>query len=205
MSTTYNISVINTSGKTQSYLLFAVVPKVSSVTGSVFTNVFMTAPPIVSKPNRSSSTTFTITREFFAICGTSIRSLAAGVQVGTSDYESAVLGTNQIPGTTFSFTTVDGAHFILPSPAKTAPNGAYTIATDSSFRIPNPNNTFVGLGGMSTAGSVVPMATFLASPSDTYNIFPVVKYYIATGSYSPGEIINVQEIGVTQLVDFTGS
>ncbi|KAK4209236.1 hypothetical protein QBC37DRAFT_378293 [Rhypophila decipiens] len=205
MATNYNITIINTSGATQSYLLFAVVPKVNATSGEVYTNVFMAAPPIISKPNGSSQTYFNITREFYAICGTSIRNLSAGVQVGTSDYEPVVLGTNQKPGTTMSFTTADGAHFPMPPPAATAPNGGYTIATDSSFKIPNPNNTFIGLGGMNMNGNVVPVATFLAAPSTTYNIYPVVKYYIATGTYSPGEIINVQSIGVTQLVDFTSS
>ncbi|KAM7191496.1 hypothetical protein V8F33_008847 [Rhypophila sp. PSN 637] len=198
MATNYNITIINTSGATQSYLLFAVVPKVNTTSGEVFTNVFMAAPPIVSKPNGSSQTFFNITREFYAICGTSIRNLAAGVQVGTSDYEPVILGNNQKAGTTMSFTTADGAHFPMPPPAATAPNGGYTIVTDSSFKIPNPS-------GMNMNGNVVPVATFLAAPSTTYNIYPVVKYYIATGTYSPGEIINVQAIGTTQLVDFTAS
>jgi len=58
---------------------------------------------------------------------------------------------------------------------------------------------------MNMNGQVVPMATFLAAPSTVYNIYPVVKYYIATGTYTPGQIINVQAMGLTQLVDFTNT
>ncbi len=55
------------------------------------------------------------------------------------------------------------------------------------------------------SGNIVPTAIFQPQPSTTYNIFPTIKYYIATGSYTPGEIISVQSIGLTQPVDFTGS
>jgi hypothetical protein len=60
------------------------------------------------------------------------------------------------------------------------------------------------MGGLNMQGKVVPVATFLAAPSQVYNLFPVVRYYIATGTYTPGQILNVQQVGVTQLVDFTG-
>ncbi|GAB1316071.1 hypothetical protein MFIFM68171_06281 [Madurella fahalii] len=207
MANTYDITILNESGASQSYLLFAVAPQVSGA-GSVFSNIFMTAPPIVSRPDGSSSTTFTIARQFYGICGTSIENLAAGVKVATSDYEPVTLGSNAgtpVAGTTLNFTTTGGANFPEPLPTATAPTNAFTIQCDSSFRLPDPNNSFVGLGGMNMAGKVVPMATFTATPSTTFNIFPVVKYYIATGTYTPGQIINLQAIGVTQLVDFTNT
>ncbi|KAK3372289.1 hypothetical protein B0H63DRAFT_550779 [Podospora didyma] len=209
MSNVFDITIINKSGASQSYLLFAVAPQVSGAQGPPFSNVFLTASPIQSRSDGSSSTTFSIARQFYGICGTSNVDLSAGVTVGTTDYEAVTLGSGSTPGTTpgttLSFTTTGGASFSEPVGAPAAPAGAYTVQTDSSFQIPTPNNTFVGLGGLSMSGKVVPMATFLASPSTTYNIYPVVKYYIATGSYAPGEIISVQSIGLTQLVDFTGS
>jgi len=54
-------------------------------------------------------------------------------------------------------------------------------------------------------GNVVPVATWLAAPSTTYNIFPQVEYYISTGTYVEGQIVDVQSLGVYQVVDFSNS
>jgi hypothetical protein len=134
----YDITIVNESGASQSYLLFAEVPQVSGP-GKVYQNVFMTAPTIVSRSNGSSSTNFIITRQFYGICGTSVQNLAAGVTVATSDYEAVALGTGPISGTTLNFTTNQGANFTLPIGTPTAPAGAYTIQTDDSFVIPDPS------------------------------------------------------------------
>jgi len=147
MPNTYQISIVNKSGVSQSYLLFAAVPVVqtgASSSGQVFQNVFMAAPPIASRPDGSSSTTFTITRQFYGICGTSVQNLAAGVQVATSDYEAVTLGAGNNPGTTLDFTTVGGAQFTIPLPPETAPAGGYIISTDSSFQLPDPSKATRG-------------------------------------------------------------
>lgn len=62
---------------------------------------------------------------------------------------------------------------------------------------------FLGFGGQDSSGDVVPLATFPMLPNQTYNVTPVVKYYIGTGSFTAGEIIDVQQIGPTILIDFT--
>lgn len=66
-------------------------------------------------------------------------------------------------------------------------------------------NIFIGLGGESGDGDVVPMFTTTAHPGQIYHMKPVVKYYIGTGSYVEGEIIDIEDIGTIQLVDFTGN
>lgn len=62
---------------------------------------------------------------------------------------------------------------------------------------------FLGFGGPDSTGEIVPLATFPILPNQTYNVTPVVKYFVGTGKYSPGEIINIQQIGPTILIDFT--
>ena len=152
MTTTYDITILNESGASHSYLLFAVSPQVSSAE-EIFSNVFMAAPPIVSRPDGSSSTTFSIARQFYGICGTSIQNLEAGVKVATSDYEPVVLGNVATPGTTLSFTTKGGANFPEPLGPNTAPTNAFTIQTDLSFVIPDPSKA------SSTFNSQVPQLT----------------------------------------------
>ncbi|KAK0723614.1 hypothetical protein B0T26DRAFT_622758, partial [Lasiosphaeria miniovina] len=209
MANTYEITILNESGAAQSYLLFAAAPVVTGTNLDVFSSVFIASPTIVTSPSGSSSTTFTITRQFYAICGTSVQNLRFGVKVATSYYDAVTLGSVDINtgkttrGTTELLTTEPGVHFVNPAPAADAPVGAYTINTDSTFGVPDPNNTFTGLGGLNMNGKVVPMATFLAAPLTTYSIKPVFKYYITAGTYSPGEIINPSSMGITYLVDFT--
>jgi hypothetical protein len=35
-----------------------------------------------------------------------------------------------------------------------------------------------------------PVATFVAAPNDTFNVTPVINFYVADGAYTPGEIID---------------
>lgn len=68
-------------------------------------------------------------------------------------------------------------------------------------------NIFIGLGGESADGdgTIIPLFTFVACPGHTFHLAPVIKYYIGTGSYSEGEIIDIDDIGPSMLVDFTGN
>jgi hypothetical protein len=231
MSTTYDITIINENGKTNSYMLFAEPPNIdSSGKPNVFTNVWMTTPPIVSNKSGSSSADFSISTQYYAICGTSAQ-MGQGVKIKTTNFEKVTLGSTsggvKSPGTTLSFTAPGAAvNFPVPSPPASAPVGAYSIVTDDSFATDDPGtriqllsypsnvqeywpsrfllaHIFIGLGGKDMTGKVVPVSTIPAVSSSTFTIFPLVKFYISTGSFSEGEIINVRQVGKTQLVDFT--
>jgi hypothetical protein len=52
-------------------------------------------------------------------------------------------------------------------------------------------------------GNVVPVASVPVSPGITYNMFPVVKFYVSYGSFVEGQILDVEELGPTLEVDFT--
>lgn len=65
------------------------------------------------------------------------------------------------------------------------------------------DNISVGYGAKNKDGHIVPLATFEALPNNHYNVVPVVQYFVATGGFSPGTIIKVQDIGPAILVDFT--
>ena len=51
--------------------------------------------------------------------------------------------------------------------------------------------------------NAVPVATFPALPFQNYILQPVVKFYVATGSYVPGETVNLSDIGDIGTIDFT--
>lgn len=68
-------------------------------------------------------------------------------------------------------------------------------------------NIFVGLCGDSANrdGIIIPIFTYVAHPSHTFHVVPLIKYYIGTGSYPEGEIIDIDDIGLSMLVDFIGN
>lgn len=65
-------------------------------------------------------------------------------------------------------------------------------------------NIFIGIGGKTADGEILPIATFQPTPQNTYQITPLVTYYVATGSYTPGTIMNVTALGNPGTIDFTG-
>jgi len=206
MANTYQITIKNRSGSSQQYFLFSSPPKINaSPSPNVFTNVYQTAPTV---PSGNGTARFTITSQFYAICGTNPTPLGAPVQISTSDFETVTLGTDTNPGTTTVVNVSEDAPAFDTNPiVARSSDGGYLVVTQHDFTFPNQNNIFVGLGadGSSGSGDVVPLAIFPAHPGQSYNIFPVVTYYIGTGMYVPGEIIDVQDVGTIQLLDFTGT
>jgi hypothetical protein len=67
-------------------------------------------------------------------------------------------------------------------------------------------NRFAGLGAEDPTDSsnIVPVATFPVKPDLQYTVAPVTKYYVSTGSYEQGEIIDVTTLGEIATIDFTG-
>ncbi|KAJ5190130.1 uncharacterized protein N7498_009115 [Penicillium cinerascens] len=200
--TTYEITIQNESGSSHAYCLFAETPQVSN-SSSVYQNIWMAAPSIVSRTDGSSQMRFTINIQYYAICGTSDQPLGSNVAIATSDYEKIQLGTEDQQGTTLNFTTIGGANFVEPLPTPTGPNGGFTIQADRSWSEPDSNNTFIGLGAQDMHGNVVPVATVPAFPGITYNMFPVVKFYVSYGTFVEGQILDVEELGPQLEVDFT--
>lgn len=54
-------------------------------------------------------------------------------------------------------------------------------------------------------GSIIPVASIVAKPSNEYILYPKAIYYICTGSYQPGTIVDIKTIGRKLKVDFTGA
>ena len=85
-----------------------------------------------------------------------------------------------------------------------AMSGSYRIIASTDFDATNGY-----LFGLARPGNIPgvpsPVATFAAEPNDTFNITPVIKFYIAEGAYTPGQIIDYTTVSTTAgVVDFTG-
>lgn len=51
--------------------------------------------------------------------------------------------------------------------------------------------------------NVVPVATVPVLPQYTYNFTPSTTFYIATGSFVEGQVVNIQEVGPYLEIDFS--
>ncbi|KAM0230952.1 hypothetical protein ACHAP5_011228 [Fusarium lateritium] len=63
---------------------------------------------------------------------------------------------------------------------------------------------FAGWAKNYSQGEVTPLAAWTAQSSRTYQVHPSDKYYVATGSFSKGEIVDVADFGNISEIDFTG-
>jgi len=67
------------------------------------------------------------------------------------------------------------------------------------------DNIFLGVGGVNPQdqSDIIPTATFVAHPGMTCTIFPKVVFYVSTGEFTPGTLIDVTSVETTSLkVDF---
>ncbi|KAF5575906.1 hypothetical protein FPCIR_12910 [Fusarium pseudocircinatum] len=206
----YKITVINKSGLDKTYLLFQTNPTQNEKPSpTVFLNVYQ-ASAIVPKGEagaEASFATFKIVKQWYAVNGTAPSPLGNGVTVSTTQSEEVTLGQGEKKGSTLALTTINGDG-LNPRFEKditlAAPNGAYQVKVDKTIKYPSPTHIFIGLGAPDPlhANLVVPVASVPATPSNQFTIWPHNKWYIASGDFQQGTIIDVQTIGPTQLVDF---
>lgn len=192
---TYTLQVLNESGFPKSYVFFMNPPLVTT-TGAqptIFTNAWVTFNSIAS----GSYDTVTYTDTSYAFWGTTPSELAPGVVLANGG--SALVDTTTQDEVVF---VAAPTGFGTPISGK-AMTGSYAIAANSDF---TPANNFVfGMAKASSTPIPTPVATFTAEPNDTFNITPVVKFYVADGAYTAGQIIDYSVASTTAaVIDFTG-
>jgi hypothetical protein len=192
----YTINLYNQSTFTKSYVVFNKLPQLNT-SGSdpqIFANAWVSLPNVANNGTETLSTSDSV----YAYYGTAPQQLAPGVMV------------TQGGATPVNTATQDSVTFIGAEPGAfssvtsgAADAGAFQIIANSDF---DPSAGYVfGMAKMTPVGMPVPVATFTAMPSDTFNVIPVVTFYIAEGNYTPGTIINVKEASTkAATIDFTG-
>ncbi|KFZ13843.1 hypothetical protein V502_06413 [Pseudogymnoascus sp. VKM F-4520 (FW-2644)] len=202
---TYSIQVYNDSGIPQNYLLFQSAPQLSG-DATVFTNVYQQSQQIPS--GDGSNVTFNMTNQYYAVIGTAPTPIDKGVKVNTSSYIPVQLSSASQGGTKAVMTTSGGGTGCsFDDSAQTLESdieNTFEIETDDSFGYPSPGNIFLGMGAQSPSG-VVPVASVSAAPNQKYYFNPVARWYIGTGTYTPGTVVNITDIGNIQECDFTYS
>lgn len=192
---TYTIQVLNHSQVPKSYVLFSEPPQVNP--GGTSPQVFANAWITFNSVKNGGYDQVSYDDRVDAFWGSLPEQLAVGTVVGSGG--STPVDTAQQDGVTFS-TDPTGFGQVKPQQAIT---GAFQIASGSDF---NPKSGYVF--GMSKPGRTPiaePVATFTAEPNEKYNIIPVVKFYVADGAYTTGEVIDVKSLSAKAgEIDFTG-
>jgi hypothetical protein len=194
---TYTIHVLNSSGFSKSYVVFMQPPQVSSTGGQpvVYSNAWVTFSGI--QPNGTDNIIYTDTT--YAYWATVNTPIAPGTTMGQSGF--AAVNTATQDSVPFIGASPTGFGPVTPGGAQT---GSYRIIASSDF-LPSSNFMF----GLARPGNVPaipsPVATFTAEPNDTFNVTPVINFYVAEGAFTPGAIIDYTTVSTNAgNVNFTG-
>ncbi len=195
---TYTIRIYNQSLANKSYVVFMQPPAVSSSGGTtpIYTNAWATFDNITN----GGWDTVVYTETTYAHWSQANAALGPGAVLDSGG--AMPVNTATQDAVTFSNTGATGFTSVTsPGPAQ---NGSFSITSSTDF---TPANNFV-FGLASHNGGVIPapVACFPALPNEVYNITPVVKFYVADGQYTPGQVIDVPAISDTcAVIDFAGA
>lgn len=198
--TTYTLQVLNTSGFNKDYVLFMQAPTVTSSGGSaqVYTNAWVTFSGVTN----NSVDMVTYTDQTFAYWAKATVPIGPGSTMGQSGFVPASTATKD--SVTFLGSMGDGGvGFGPPASPGQAMSGSIEIIAQADFIA--SNNYVFGLARPGKIPSIPsPVATFVATPNDSFNITPVIQFYVADGSYAPGSIIDVTTASTNAgMINFT--
>ncbi|GAB7346963.1 hypothetical protein MBLNU459_g2017t1 [Dothideomycetes sp. NU459] len=199
------IVIKNQSDTRPQFLVFSERSPYSANTRKVWTNVWCKTPPIGPVDG---TVVFNFYEQYYAICGVGKYALANGLEVSASDYEPVTLGSGTGEATNIMVQIRDGGAKIdrtkkLPGIDR---DGAFGIET-SSYDFTQYKNAFCGLGMRditSEEPAVMPVSVWQADLNRQYQIAPKRAYRVCLGSFKPGTIIDVAELGKHATIDFTG-
>lgn len=194
---TYTIQVQNQSGFSKDYVIFQKPPVVEN-NGSnveVFSNAWITFEGLL--PGGYDKLVYEdIT---YAYWGT--MPLATSTTTTVNRGGSAEVNTATQDGVTFTAGPPTGFGPVTKGLAQNT--GSFQIAANADFTA--QDNFVFGMAKPTNTGIPGAVATFLAQPNDTFDVIPVVEFYVADGSYIPGDIINVKSFSTLPAsIDFTG-
>ncbi|AVX40197.1 MULTISPECIES: hypothetical protein [Yersinia] len=200
MSTLYTINVINNSPTAQDFFFFQ-KPAIYTGGAKVYSNSIYQE---VLQPFASSGSvlTFECLMQFYAGAQTQLPNLSVGQDSGyiTSsqpiDLTSATAGVQTANTTLLS---VDPSLGLSPaSYTEGVQPGAYRIITPAFNPITEVLNA--GLAVQSASGGTVLSSFINAEPSKNIDCQPVLSFYVQTGTYQPGTVINFSTSSVGSAI-----
>ncbi len=201
MSTLLTINVINMESATQDFYFFQ-QPSIYSGGSQVYTNSLY-SQSLGSHSQFTSTLTFQVNMQFYA----GIQQAHGTPQVGqSSGFSSASRAIDLAPagsGAANDCTTASVSPLGLTQPTQGVgvQPGAFRIITPtySPPAVYNVGSAVEVNGGIALSNFVV------ANPASNTDCQPILKYYVQTGSYTPGTVMNFTQSSTNAAVcDFTG-
>lgn len=192
----YTIQILNNSGFSKSYVAFMEPPVVTSSGGNpqVFSNAWATWNSVTD----GGFDRVVYTDTTYAYWGGPVTELTPGTVLSSGGTELVNTATQDTvpflggPPTGFGPVANGGAM-----------TGSYQIVASTDFTA--ANGFVFGMAKNGQTAIPAPVASFIAQPNDTFNVTPVVKFYVADGAYTAGEVIDVSVTSTNAaLIDFTG-
>jgi len=199
MSTLLTINVTNNE-PTQSFYFFQ-QPAIYSGGAPVYTNSLY-SQALANFDASGSILTFLVNSQFYA----GIQQANTPPQVGqSSGYTSASrpidLATTAGTGNDSTIASVNPLALSVPANTPGVQPGAFRITTPVFSAPP-----YYNVGSAVNANGGIILSNFVqANPSSNTDCQPILKYYVATGQYTPGSVMNFTQSSATAaLCDFTG-
>ena len=200
MSTLLTINVTNLESATQGFYFFQ-QPAIYTGGATVYSNSLY-SQSLGNYAATGSTLTFQVNLQYYA----GIQQAHSTPQIGqSSGYASASRAIDLAPatGTANDWTTASVSPLGLTQPAvgTGVEPGAFRITTPtySPPAIYNVGSAVEVTGGIALSNFVV------ANPSSNTDCQPVLIYYVQTGAYTPGTVMNFSQSSVNAAVcDFTG-
>jgi len=200
MSTLLTINVKNLESASQGFYFFQ-QPAIYTGGGQVYSNSLF-AESLGNYGDSGSILTFQVNLQYYA----GIQEAHGTPQVGqSSGYSSASRAVDLAPasGTANDCTTASVSPLGLsqPTAATGVQPGAFRIITP----VYNPPAVYNVGSAVEANGGIVLSNFVVANPNSNTDCQPILKYYVQTGNYTPGSVMNFTQSSVgAALCDFTG-
>lgn len=200
MSTMLTINVKNLESADHGFYFFQ-QPAIYSGGATVYSNSLFNQA-LGSYAITASILTFRVNMQFYA----GIQQANTAPKVGeSSGFSSASRAIDLAPakGTANDWTTaeVDPLGLSKPASGSGVEAGAFRITTP----VYSPPSIYNVGSAVSSNGGIVLSNFVQAAPNANTDCQPILKYYVQTGNYTPGTVMNFDQSSVTAaLCDFTG-
>lgn len=198
MSTQYTVIVENNSPSHQEFFFFQ-QPAVYSGGAKVYTNSVGHGSLPLYNPQRKSQLEFTLLQQYYAgVQRQSSPPVIGQVQTGLVsqvDIDIAPQSGQASPDGTTVVIGDDSLYLDIPVVTPGVQPGAFRITTPSYA--PSQHQFNVGLSTTNNDDEVL-LSNFIAGePSKNADVQPIVKFYVNTGSYKPGTVVNFSTSSAT--------
>jgi hypothetical protein len=200
MSTLLTINVSNYEPNSQNFYFFQ-QPAVYTGGGAVYSNSLF-SQTLANHDASGSILTFQVNMQFYAGIQQSTSPPQVGQSSGYSSASRAIdLATSDGKGNDATTATISPLGLSVPTNSPGVEAGAFRITTPSFSSPP-----YYNVGSAVNVNGGIVLSNFVeANPSSNTDCQPILKYYVKTGRFTAGTVMNFTQSSTTAAVcDFTG-